>query len=88
MFYRALKKDIKFILLIKSLCCLYLSIFLNVNKKNQFMALLEKNLAQLLKKNYIVLRNFIHLSSNSPITMHSKPNGRYPAYPKSGISKI
>jgi len=33
MFYRALKKDIKFILLIKSLYCLYLSIFLNVNKK-------------------------------------------------------
>ena len=57
-----------------------LNILEPVNKKNQYMGLLgKKNLPQFLKKNYILLRNLIHRSSKSPITAHSKPNGRYPA---------
>jgi hypothetical protein len=79
MCYRALEKDIKFILLIKSLCCLYLSIFLNVNKKNQFMALLEKNLAQLLKKRLYCAAKlhplFQQLSDNNAFQTERKISG-------------
>jgi hypothetical protein len=61
--------------------CVYFNILLYVNKK---INIWDEDA----KKNYIVLRNLIPLSSNSPTTAHSKPNGRYPAYPKIGISKI
>jgi len=79
MFYRVLKEDIKFILLIKSLCCLYLSIFLNVNKKNQFMTLLEKNLTQLLKKKLYCAAKlhppFQQLSDNNAFQAERKISG-------------